>query len=78
MVVELQRLISAHVAWLSGVLERGRACAEFEFEGPAPELARLVVATVQGAVLSARALGLRSYRQIVRNLAALLRAPCVG
>lgn len=71
--VELTRLMNTQVDWLTGVLERGREREQFHFVGVAAELARLVASTVQGAMLSARALGLPVYLQIVGQLSSLIR-----
>jgi len=47
----------AHQAWLTAILERGIARAEFELAAPASKVARLVFAALQGALLVKRTTG---------------------
>ncbi|HYZ62858.1 MAG TPA: TetR/AcrR family transcriptional regulator [Acetobacteraceae bacterium] len=54
---EVRRFFEANEAWLLGVLRLGRERGELVFEGPPLEMARLVVATLEGAMLLARAQG---------------------
>ncbi|MEM8488071.1 MAG: TetR/AcrR family transcriptional regulator [Bacteroidota bacterium] len=50
---EVRIFFSATEAWLAGVLEMGRASNTLHFELPATEEAQLVLATVEGAMLTA-------------------------
>lgn len=43
--------------WLARVLEKGRRAGEFRFEGPALGVSRSIVAAIEGAMISAGALG---------------------
>lgn len=51
----LETFFDGHTAWLSGVLEDGRERGEFSFEGPADVHARMILATMQGALMIAKA-----------------------
>jgi len=47
----------ANESWLANVLEEGRRAKSFHFEGPASDEARLLVASLEGAMLVARSYG---------------------
>jgi TetR/AcrR family transcriptional repressor of nem operon len=51
---ELRRFFDANEAWLVKLLRRGRDGKELVFDGPPVEAARLLVATLEGAMLMAR------------------------
>jgi TetR/AcrR family transcriptional regulator, transcriptional repressor for nem operon len=51
------RFFDANEAWLTEVLERGRRERSLRFRGPAAELARTLVASLEGAMLVARSYG---------------------
>ena len=50
---EVRNFFSATESWLSGVLEMGRSNNTLQFDLPAQEEAQLVLATVEGAMLTA-------------------------
>jgi TetR/AcrR family transcriptional repressor of nem operon len=54
---ELRHFFDVNEAWLVEVLERGRAKKELSFAGPAVEYSRVLVATLEGAMLIARSHG---------------------
>ena len=43
--------------WLTAVLEAGREAGELRFKGPALEAARVIVASLEGAMMLARSYG---------------------
>jgi TetR/AcrR family transcriptional repressor of nem operon len=43
--------------WLSAVLEAGRSSGELEFKGSALEAARVIVGSLEGAMMLARSYG---------------------
>ncbi|HEV8109267.1 MAG TPA: TetR/AcrR family transcriptional regulator [Burkholderiales bacterium] len=43
--------------WLAAVLEAGRSAGELEFEGPAQDAARVIVGSLEGAMMLARSYG---------------------
>jgi TetR/AcrR family transcriptional regulator, transcriptional repressor for nem operon len=47
----------ANETWLAGVLSQGRDAGELAFAGPAQDAARLIVSTLEGAMLVARPYG---------------------
>jgi TetR/AcrR family transcriptional regulator, transcriptional repressor for nem operon len=47
----------ANETWLAGVLAQGRDAGELAFAGPARDAARLIVSTLEGAMLVARPYG---------------------
>jgi TetR/AcrR family transcriptional repressor of nem operon len=54
---ELTHYFDVNEAWLSGVLERGRAARVLRFEGTPIEMARVLVASLEGAMMLARSYG---------------------
>jgi TetR/AcrR family transcriptional regulator, transcriptional repressor for nem operon len=61
MVKELHR-------WLARVLDDGRAQRVFKFDGSADDKATMTMALLQGALLTARALGKERFHGVVRQL----------
>lgn len=62
-------------AWLAAVLEEGRRSRAFRLHGPAPQVAASLLATLEGAMISARTFGdeqrlARAARWAVASLAA--------
>jgi TetR/AcrR family transcriptional repressor of nem operon len=53
----LRAFFDGNESWVAGVLERGRAAGELDFEGPARDAARHCVSTLEGAMLLARSYG---------------------
>ena len=51
----LETFFDGHAAWLCDVLESGRASGEMSFDGPADVHARMILATMQGALMIAKA-----------------------
>jgi TetR/AcrR family transcriptional repressor of nem operon len=54
---DVRRFFDANERWLVGVLEAGRARGELAFDGPAAETARMIVASLEGAMMLARSYG---------------------
>jgi TetR/AcrR family transcriptional repressor of nem operon len=54
MKVELKRFFDENEQWLVAVLEEGRAKRTLRFEGSALEMARLLVSSLEGAMMLAR------------------------
>src|SRR5215217_7143835 len=48
------RFFEANERWLAAVLEQGRAAGDLQFAGPPLEVARLLVSSLEGAMLVAR------------------------
>jgi TetR/AcrR family transcriptional repressor of nem operon len=70
---ELRRFFDANELWLSGVLERGRSAREIAFRDPPRERARVLVGTLEGAMLLARAYGDdKRFQCVARHLLAEL------
>jgi TetR/AcrR family transcriptional repressor of nem operon len=53
----VRAFFDANERWLADVLEHGRRARTLRFRGPPPEVARTVVASLQGAMLLARSYG---------------------
>lgn len=51
----LETFFDGHTAWLANVLENGRLDGEFDFAGPSEVQAKLILATMQGALMIAKA-----------------------
>lgn len=71
-VAALRRLSQQHVDWLADLLRRGRQDGTFVYRGPPDAMAWLLASTVQGAVATARSMGVTRYRQIVEQQARLM------
>jgi TetR/AcrR family transcriptional repressor of nem operon len=52
---ELRSFFDANEAWLATVLEGGRRAGELAFQGPSRDRARIMLGTLEGAMLIARA-----------------------
>ena len=52
---EVTRFFDANETWLAGVLEQGRRSKDVNFGGPAIETARTITASLEGAMMLARA-----------------------
>lgn len=71
----VDRFFRSHLVWLSGIFERGAARGEFKLMVPAPTMARLVLAALQGALLVKRTTGDASQlKDVVTALKAQLSA----
>jgi TetR/AcrR family transcriptional regulator, transcriptional repressor for nem operon len=53
----VNRFFDANERWLADVLEQGRKARSLRFRGPAREVARTLVASLEGAMLVARSYG---------------------
>jgi TetR/AcrR family transcriptional repressor of nem operon len=51
------RFFDENEAWLGAVLEQGRAAGTLEFSGEASDVARMIIGTLEGAMLVARLYG---------------------
>jgi len=58
---ELRRFFDMNEEWLSGVVEQGREAGTLRFDGPAREVAQLLLGSLEGAMLVAR-----SYDDVAR------------
>jgi TetR/AcrR family transcriptional repressor of nem operon len=54
---EVRHFFDENERWLAAVLERGRKARSLAFKGPALELARVVVGSLEGAMMLARSYG---------------------
>lgn len=54
---EVKHFFDENEQWLAAVLERGRKAGSLAFKGPAVELARVVVGSLEGAMMLARSYG---------------------
>ena len=71
---EVLRFFDANEAWLATVLEHGRRDGQFVFDGRAIEVARMIVASLEGAMMLARTYGdVKRFTQASRRLLAQLR-----
>ena len=52
---KLSQFFDGHTAWLSDVLENGRRKSELMYDGPVDTHAKLILATLQGALMIAKA-----------------------
>jgi TetR/AcrR family transcriptional repressor of nem operon len=52
--VTVRRFFDDNEVWLEGVLEEGRAAGTLRFAGPATDVARMIVGSLEGAMLVAR------------------------
>ena len=58
---ELRRFFDMNEEWLARVVEQGREVGTLRFDGPAREVAQLLLASLEGAMLVAR-----SYDDVAR------------
>ena len=74
---EVTRFFDANEAWLAGVLVQGQRADGIKLVGPSTEIARLVIATLEGAMMLARSYGdvARFDRAGQRLLADIASAP---
>ena len=69
------RFFEANERWLAAVLEQGRAAGELQFAGPPLEVARLLVSSLEGAMLVARSFNeVSRFQSIADRLLANLSA----
>jgi TetR/AcrR family transcriptional repressor of nem operon len=69
------RFFSENEVWLTDVLELGSEQGTLRFDGPAPEVARTIISTLEGAMLIARPFGdVRRFQEVARRLLTTLRA----
>ena len=54
---EVKHFFDENERWLVGVLEQGRKSGSLEFKGPAVDLARVIVGSLEGAMMLARSYG---------------------
>ena len=54
---EVKHFFDENERWLVGVLERGRKSGSLEFKGPTVDLARVIVGSLEGAMMLARSYG---------------------
>ena len=72
---ELRHFFDENERWLGAVLEQGRRAGELEFSGAAREVARLLVSSLEGAMMLARSHGdVRRFRAMAERLIAALAA----
>jgi TetR/AcrR family transcriptional regulator, transcriptional repressor for nem operon len=67
------RFFDVNETWLQEVLERGRAAGTLRFEGPARDTARMIIGSLEGAMLVARPYGdTARFEAATRNILASL------
>jgi TetR/AcrR family transcriptional regulator, transcriptional repressor for nem operon len=72
----LGAFFDANEAWLVTVLERGRSEGSLFFQGPASAKARMIVGSLEGAMLIARSYGqVERFNQVATQLLDALSAP---
>ena len=72
---ELRHFFDENERWLGAVLEQGRRAGELEFSGAPREVARLLVSSLEGAMMLARSHGdVRRFRAVAERLIAALAA----
>src|SRR3954463_1545678 len=54
---EVTHFFDENERWLAGVLEQGRKAGSLAFKGPAVDLARVIVGSLEGAMMLARSYG---------------------
>ena len=54
---EVKHFFDANERWLAGVLEAGRKAGSLKFKGPAADVARFLVGSLEGAMMLARSYG---------------------
>jgi TetR/AcrR family transcriptional repressor of nem operon len=54
---EVRHFFDTNEQWLAAVLEQGRKAGSLGFKGPAVELARVIVGSLEGAMMLARSFG---------------------
>jgi TetR/AcrR family transcriptional regulator, transcriptional repressor for nem operon len=73
------RFFDASEAWLGSVLESGRAEGSLSFAGSASEAARMIIGSLEGAMLVARPYGdVGRFQAAVANLLAGLTRPAIA
>jgi len=74
---EVTQFFDANEVWLTAVLEQGRRSAGLKLAGPSRETARLMIATLEGAMMVARTYGdaERFERAAARLLADIMALP---
>jgi TetR/AcrR family transcriptional repressor of nem operon len=76
MKARLGAFFDANEAWLVAVLEQGRAARSLAFDGRAVAKARMLVSSLEGAMLLARSYGqVARFTQVATQLLAALAAP---
>jgi TetR/AcrR family transcriptional repressor of nem operon len=72
----LGAFFDANESWLVGVLERGRSERSLSFEGPANVKARMLIGSLEGAMLLARSYGqVERFTQVATQLLDAIDAP---
>jgi len=72
----LSAFFDANEQWLVRVLERGRSAGSLSFDGPAMATARMLVGSLEGAMLLARLYGqVARFTQVATQLLTALSAP---
>jgi TetR/AcrR family transcriptional repressor of nem operon len=72
----LGAFFDANEAWLVTVLERGRSAGSLSFEGPASAKARMLIGSLEGAMLLARSYGkVERFTQVATQLLEAIEAP---
>jgi TetR/AcrR family transcriptional repressor of nem operon len=75
MKARLGEFFDSNEKWLVGVLERGRSARSLSFDGPATAKARMLVGSLEGAMLLARSYGqVERFTQVATQLLDVLEA----
>jgi TetR/AcrR family transcriptional repressor of nem operon len=73
------RFFEANEEWLTRVLEQGRAEGQLQFAGPPADTARMIVSSLEGALLVARPFGdITRFQMAATQVLAGLRAASTG
>ncbi len=73
--VEVTRFFDSNEAWLATVMDAGRRSGHLAFKGPSREVARIVVASLEGAMMLARTYDdVARFEQAGRRILAELRS----
>jgi TetR/AcrR family transcriptional regulator, transcriptional repressor for nem operon len=68
------RFLGENEVWLIGVLEQGRQDRTLQFEGSSDEVARMIISTLEGAMLVARPFGdISRFQAVARHVLASLK-----
>ena len=64
---EMRHFVDENERWLAAVLEQGRASGSLQFTGPALDVARAIVGSLEGAMMIARSYGDPARFQVVAD-----------
>ncbi len=68
--MQTEAMSREYLEWLEAALQEGLAAGIFQFNGSAADKAALILASLQGALQMARALGTKKFRSVVEQIKA--------